>query len=76
MDRIEVLATLERVLQTPHRLVDLLVAASDDGQAINMIADEWDLTREQAELFLNQQFKLLVRSRFAELQGAPPSPTG
>jgi hypothetical protein len=72
MDREYVYRLLANVLSQPHRLVDVVTAADDDPGAVEGIAREFGLTREDAAVVFDQQFKLLTRARMAELERQDP----
>ena len=59
------LSAMETVLADPARLVGLLQDAEDDDAAIRAISEAFDISIEQAGSVLDQQFRLLVRSRRA-----------
>jgi hypothetical protein len=60
-----VLAALETAVAEPARLVALLQDAEDDEAAVRSISAAFGLTPDQASAVLDQQFRLLVRSRRA-----------
>jgi hypothetical protein len=59
------LEALDTALADPVRLVTLLRDAEDDDAAVRSIAEAFGLTPEQAEVVLDGQFRVLVRSRRA-----------
>jgi hypothetical protein len=59
------LAAIEKVLADPARLVAVLAEAEDDEQATRSIAAAYGISPAHAAAVLDQQFRLLVRSRRA-----------
>jgi hypothetical protein len=59
------LAALETVLADPARLVRLLQDAEDRADAVRLLGATFGLAAEQADVVLDNQFGLLVRSRRA-----------
>ena len=57
------LAALETVLADPVRLVEPLHDAEDDDAAVRAVSEAFAITPEQAATVLDNQFRLLVRSR-------------
>src|SRR3954453_2398750 len=61
------LEALSAALVDPHRLVDELLAAEDDEDARRRLCAAFDLTRDRAQVVLDNRFLLLTRARRAEL---------
>ena len=60
-----VLTALETALADPARLIALLQDAEDDEAAVRSISAAFGLTPDEASVVLDNQFRLLVRSRRA-----------
>lgn len=60
----EVEALLKRVLGGhPHRVVDILQSSDSFDAALSAIAAEFNLSVAEAEIVLDQQFKLLIQMK-------------
>ncbi|WP_448626283.1 hypothetical protein [Geodermatophilus sp. URMC 64] len=61
--RREVLEALTTALDDPHRLVDVLSAAEDEGDAVRVLGAGFGLSPTLAQAVLDVQFRLLTRRR-------------
>ncbi len=66
LPRLAVLRALDVAFADPRRLVDAIGGADDDEQATEAVSREFGLTRPEARVVLDQQFRLLTRVRTAE----------
>lgn len=64
------LTALQTAMSDPHRLVDLLSAATDPEDAAQRIAAEYQFPIEEASVVLDNRFVLLVASHREELAAA------
>src|SRR3954453_11947326 len=55
------LEALSAAFADPHRLVDELLAAEDDEDARRRLCAAFDLTRDRAQVVLDNRFLLLTR---------------
>ncbi|NYJ05381.1 hypothetical protein [Petropleomorpha daqingensis] len=67
MEHRDALEAVSAALADPHRTLDVLLAAADEDEARQRVAEAFEVSPEQAQVVLDMQFRLLTATRRAAL---------